>query len=1116
MPQFSDRSRGTLDDTGPSAVLAGAGAAGFGLGNLASNIAEEVTGSRHPRFNKATLDLVDRFAGSQGGRTNWSDFMLNYAQAGHDAARAPLFEGSSRSIAEELDLGLKSRFGTSIARRAKPVMSTWFGRKALAPLIKRKFGIDASPDKIDNLIADLLHEHGMDPQRASHYSSFALSPRDAYVKMVSEANLDNTTIGELADSMLEARNRYNSASNFAKRKFDSPDQYFSWLQRDLIGNDEAIRPLRSDFKSERAFRKALSRFNSVKDRKSVFSKLFSEAAPFRGRDALIEALSAGKHNKGLSTADVAKQKIGEIMSKIVGETNHWKRLPDGRLAIDGAQAKPGFRSMSDLMQNKSLIQHYVEPRIGRGFRKAPGAYKNFVRAVKGLQTVAGRRFKLLSALAAIGGTGMGVRQIAKNRAARANGDLTKSGQASDGSDNRFSYADLAALLAGGGSAAATANYGRRFKPRDLNPFADVHASLIGGTKMYDAAARDAMGSSVKLANTAQEVLASGNPRRIQGFIRRLEQVKTPNNPFFQEQLRMISSEAKKVLSGNAASTTMESFLPTRVAQALRLDSFSSQTHAAADALRRNGVVIDELIPRATNSAVNKARVYDPYQAYLPSNLSAESLRKPDAFVQVGMHPQEDLLRNERLFRGAKAYRVSSDFGPGNFLQPDRWLDGQNWMKINDPKLYDRIVTPGLSHFEAKGEMGPGMRGLKRSIGVDNIAVSPVFEHTKFSDRLATHTGKGRVKAMYTFGGGAGGFLGLGESTNVARKQYQLSGHGILDDMLSALRKSHGDNFDLDLYVGNALDDVNVKQYMDRVGYVDSQLPHARALRRKLKLLEHVTMSDAERQAKGLKPLTKRQLALREKFKGLHVVRGVPQSRIANAYANSDYVFMVPGSTSAEFASIKDNAKGIRGKLISVIPDEGLLGRLKPGQDNWMARHFTPNADYIESLIPGSSRVSMRSATRGDDLARIVADTASKARNAASGTARKAINTKGTWDAFAKALKRDVRLGRVGRLGKLGLIAAPAMAAAGYGVHRIAGGLGVGRGQETADSAVPPVAAASPTQGNAVKESPFAGIANGRQIAAAALGGTALASLALHLRNRRRKKRGRASNHLDGL
>ena len=1086
MPQ--DRKRRTFDNVGPSSFLAGAGVGGIGLGNLSSNILEEAVGNRHPRFNKDTLSLVDRFAGSLGDRSDWADFMQNYAQSGHNAAKAPLFEGSVKSVAEEMNLGLKERLGKAVGKRVKNLVSSRLGKATIAPVAKM-FGVDLSPKSVDTWLSKALHE-AKDIMGAAHYSSFALSPRDAYIKMVAEGKgLDTTTIGDLADAIIEARNRYNSASNFAGRKFSTPEQYFSWLQRDIIGLASS-RPVRSDFVSDKAFRGAMKDFKRYGGKNPVFSSLFREAEQFKDKNALVEALSAGRHDAKLSPSQVAKQSIGEVMSKIVGSTNNWERLPDGNLVVKGKQAIPGFRSFSDLVQNKTLLQHYVEPRIGRFFRSAPGNYKLFANVGRVLQTLAGRRFKLLSALAALGGTGMAYHQIAKNRSARIDGPITKSGQANDSSEGGFSYKDLIALLAGGGSATAAAGYGRRFKPRDLNPFADVHASLIGGTKMYDAAARDAMGSSVKLANTAQEVLASGNPRRIQGFIRRLEQVKTPNNPFFQEQLRLILAEAQKVLSGTASATTMESFLPQRVAQALRLDSFSSQTHAAADALRRNGVVIDELIPRATNYAVDKARVYDPYQAYLPSNLSAESLRKPDAFVQVGMHPQEDLLRNERLFRGAKAYRVSSDFGPGNFRQPDRWLDGQNWMKINDPKLYDRIVTPGLSHFEAKGEMGPGMRGLKKSVGVDNIAVSPVFEHTKFSDRLATHTGKGRVKAMYTFGGGAGGFLGLGEPTNIAKKQFQLSGQGILDDMLYALRKTHGDNFDFDLYVGNALDDVNVKQYMGSGGYVDKQLPHARALRRKLKLLEHVTMSDAEREAKGLKPLTRRQKMLREKFKGLHVVRGVPQSRIANAYANSDIGFLVPGSTSAEVASIKDNAKGIRGKFISIIPDEDLKGRLKPGQENWMARHFTPNADYLESLIPGTERVSMRSATRREDLAKIVADTAAKAKTSTTSAARKSIDTKGTWDTFAKILKRDVRLGRLGRLGKLGLIATPALAAAGYGAIRAA-----------PDSKVAPLQIGE-APSIIDKDTTRPGLG---QYGALAAGGAVLTALALHLRNRRRRK-----------
>jgi len=410
---------------------------------------------------------------------------------------------------------------------------------------------------------------------------------------------------------------------------------------------------------------------------------------------------------------------------------------------------------------------------------------------------------------------------------------------------------------------------------------------------------------------------------------------------------------------------------------------------------------------------------------------------------------EDVLKNERLTRGAKIYRVNTDFGPGNFLQPDKWLDSLNWMKVNTPKLYDRIITPGLKHFERTGQMPKWMRGLRPSLDVGNIAVSPIFENMEFSENLPTFTGSGRAKAMYTFGGGAGGFLGLGEPVLDEAAQLDLSKNRVLDDMLNALRKRHGNNFDLDLYVGNALDNISAKT----VAGAPVELPHNKNVRGFLKQIEEALVPDSERKARGLAPRTAEQEQLAKRFAGLKIVRGVPQSEIAKAYANSDYVFMVPGSTSAEFASIKNNAKGVRGHLISIIPDETLKGRLSPGRQNWMPQHFTPNAEYIESILPKgfSSRVNIASPTRALDLEKAVAS-AGKNSGAMPNLLNGAAESATGWSKAVKTMKRDVRLSRAGRAGKFGLLATPALLAAGYGLNRVGGVVSDYRKHQTAPRA----------------------------------------------------------------
>lgn len=997
----------------PSYALIGGGAGTFELSRRLARILKDEGYGSNPTMPKDTIEKITRFAESGKGRKDLVDFVYNYAQSGSDAANAKVFNTSNKTVAD-----------------SAPSLKRMIGRRIIAPT-----GIDKLWRHMSGGGLIDLHE-AKDAMGEGHYASFALGPREAYVKMVNEAQL-NGTLGDLADSILEARRNFASKNNFAGRAFKTPEEYFSWLQREVIGYASA-RPNRADFKRRATvgknsnkiqrligkitgspwyqYRQAMKDFNRNGGKSPVFASLFSKLEPFETKDQIVRALASGKHPVNASAEQLGRETIGSIMSKVIGDTNHWKFLPNGGVGIDGPKAKPAFRNMADMMQNRVLLQEYVDPVIGRKFRNAPRAYKTFLNAGKVLSGLANSKTRWAAGLTAA--TGLGTLLASK---------LSEK-KAQDSSAFRTNPYDIAADVAMLGSAAATANYARRFKARDFNPFAKVHATLLGGTKAYDPEARDAIRKAMSIAEKAKDVFGSGDTSRIKGFVEGLEKELPSLDPIIKEQVSGISDLGKRVMAGGAVPKDVEAFLPNRVLSAMRLDSFSAQTQATADMLRRNGVKIDDHILRATTSAYNpKTKIYDPYQAYLPIEISPDRLRKSDAFVQIGMHPQEDLLRTERQRRGAKVYRVASDFGPGNFNQPETWIGGQNYMRIRDPKLYDRIVIPGKDYFEGNG-LAKGMRGIKGNLGVDNIAVSPIFERETFSPNLASRTGQGRVKAMYTFGGGAGGFLGVGEPFKNEKFQYRLDKNRVFDDILDALRKKHGDNFDLDVYVGNAMDDVDVKVKGENGAYQSGELPHNRRLRKMLKKIENATLSDAERAKRGLGPMTENQKALRERFRGLHLVRGVPQSQLAKAYANSDYVFMLPGSTSAEFASIKDNPQGIRGKLISMIPDEKLEGRLKPGQSNWMARHFGTNADYIGSLVPDAKKVNLSSGTRSADILRAISEDSAPA-------AKKTLNTGADWRKVVGTIKRDVRLGRLGRLGKLGLLAAPFAAAGTYRASR---------------------------------------------------------------------------------
>ena len=543
-----------------------------------------------------------------------------------------------------------------------------------------------------------------------------------------------------------------------------------------------------------------------------------------------------------------------------------------------------------------------------------------------------------------------------------------------------------ALTVGGTSLAGTGAYLlKHHHLRDFNPFAEKRIKVIGGVKDWDPVLREQAAQVFK-------DLAAGRP-------------------IPAEKLEA----AKKVFM---------------------LDSFSGQTLASADALNRAGFKVD-VIKRAINApkktvadatnlidpkelgkkefkrllkdkGLRNLEYFDPTDFYRTPDLSPEQLRGADAVLQLGESPYATSLSSARK-RGAKIYRMLTDYGDGNFKQPDYWL-GLNWMKVRDPKFYDRLIVPGGAEKDLWDQLG---RGRSSNINVDRIGVSPIFGLEEFK-----HTSGSTPKAMFTLGGGVNGWA-FGNPNVKDIKKYNFIGkeRTIFDDMLSALKAKHGDNVKLDAYLGTAvqnkqfiLDPVTGKL---KVGYAPSDLRLSVKMRR---LMD--SMDPESRLYKRLEQTRKGKKVLKyiaNRYKGLKLIGQVPQSDIAKAYATSDYIFALPGSTAAEFAAIKGQKHG---NMIHLIPSEA----------DWSTRHFRGNAEFTNRIMQPEAKnniVSLLSKNRASDLTKAVREGGFK------DWGRKAIPQGDNLAPMAKAIKRDIILKRLGRVGKLGLLATPAVGAGAY-------------------------------------------------------------------------------------
>ena len=138
----------------------------------------------------------------------------------------------------------------------------------------------------------------------------------------------------------------------------------------------------------------------------------------------------------------------------------------------------------------------------------------------------------------------------------------------------------------------------------------------------------------------------------------------------------------------------------------------------------------------------------------------------------------------------------------------------------------------------------------------------------------------------------------------------------------------------------------------------------------------------------------------DRYKNIRLHSLVPQYDIAKVYSNADYLFQLPGSTTAELAAMKGNP----GKVINLVPDEN---------PDWMPKHFSSNAKFNEKIMPGATSIDL--ADSDNMLSRI-----SKAVMEGRESMGESPNRVADVSDAAKAIKSDIFKLKLKRLGKLGL------------------------------------------------------------------------------------------------
>lgn len=425
-----------------------------------------------------------------------------------------------------------------------------------------------------------------------------------------------------------------------------------------------------------------------------------------------------------------------------------------------------------------------------------------------------------------------------------------------------------------------------------------------------------------------------------------------------------------------------------------LDSFSTQTHSVADALRTNADARVKLRPAFRPESGGDSYA-DPYTSsrkkfYTPVDF-ARSLRRRgdlyDAVMQVGASPDDAYFKARKADHMLR-YRALTDFGQGNLKQPEMWLGARNWMKLHDtePGAYTRIFAPGAS---ASDLLKFNQFTDQSSLAVNSIPVNRAFYSVPFQPKLSTD----KVRATLSMGGGAGGFLLVPEAKRTAADGsifYDADRRNLLDDIMESLKAKHGDNFTLDVLTGGA-------------NKVPEGKPGNRPLEKFLQEIE-------QRKARG-----------DARFANLNLHGRVPQVAdkglsVADAYSKSHYLFQLPGSTTAELLSMPGENVG---RVINLVPDEA---------PEWMPKHYGINDDFVRSQLPTARRLNIASSTRLQDLQKIMEEGLP-----APLTGRTPLRA--DYTQAAQTVVNDIRRLKLNRLAKFGLIGLPGALGAGYMASR---------------------------------------------------------------------------------
>ena len=416
------RKRGDSGRRGPSIapglVLGAGGAATAAASNGMQNLFEEAGFSRTPKFDRDVVDSVRRFGRSFDGMPTWADYLYNYAQTGHDAIKKPVIVGSknmnsAQDLYQVFGLASKKMYPRFMdfrgSRLGRSISRTSFGRKVM--------------DGTRKLLLNTLVNGGYGPRLApmdtaiEHYGSFADNPITAYMKMIHEYRPGaKTTVGDLADSVIDAFKNYNNPSNLAKRSFSTPEEYFSWKMRDVTGTQTSV-PVRGDFAKDKWYRKALKAWRKS-DKKPVFGEFMEAAAPYAGnRNKLLEVLSG----TGMGGEAAARKNLIQAFVDQVGDLPKVTIAPDRKTySVESPVTK--WRSLSDLRAHRSLLQKFLDTARGTTNLRAERNYGRQLPVALVARALASNKTKYAGILAALLGTGSAAyaasRKISEGRSRR--------------------------------------------------------------------------------------------------------------------------------------------------------------------------------------------------------------------------------------------------------------------------------------------------------------------------------------------------------------------------------------------------------------------------------------------------------------------------------------------------------------------------------------------------------------------------------------------------------------------------------------------------------------------------------------------------------------------------